>query len=73
MFGLYGILDVGESFCECFSFFSLDIYFLFCNVSVARFRIVGGNGNVAFGMGEKSGDGISSFNICPRCCRVVFV
>ena len=28
---------------------------------------------VAFGMGEKSGDGISSFNICPRCCRVVFV
>lgn len=53
--------------------FSLWIYFLFCNVSVARFRIVGGNGNVAFGMGKKSGDGISSFNICPRCCRVVFV
>ena len=29
--------------------------------------------NVSFGMWEKSGDGISSFNICPRCCRVVFV
>lgn len=54
--------------------FSFWIYvFLFCDVSVARLRVVGGNGNVAFGMGEKSGGGISGFNTRFWCCRVVFV